>query len=187
MFYTEQQHRLTLYASTEVPTDTSLTWEYSSDNGNTWSPISLGADLELDSIITSIVLRAKIQTSRPEVSPVIALDSIELIGYRNDTICEYVSKNIETDSNFSTIKQVISAYVPTGTSFNIYYSVDGNGARWASATQEGEPIVLDAQGYKQYTFIASVPSANKYRVRIRMETNSSYTRPKFKNLMNILK
>lgn len=180
--------RLALYASTEVPTDTTLSWEYSSDNGNTWYPISLGSELELTSIITSLLLRACIETSRPEVSPVIAMDSVELIGYLNNTNCEYISKNIETDAEFNKIKQVLEINQPTGTNVNVYYCVDKDGTDWRSAGQT-ESKVKDASGYIQYTFEADLGSAkaSNFRARIHLSTNDPCIRPRVKNLMNILK
>lgn len=179
--------RLTLYASTEVPTDTTLSWEYSSDNGTTWYPISLGSDLELSSIVTNLLVRACIETSRPEVSPVIAMDSVELIGYLNNTDCEYISKNIETDAEFTTVKQVLDINQPTGTNVNVYYCVDANGVDWRSATQTSSKV-KDANGYIQYTFEDTLSgNASNFRARIHLSTNDPCIRPKVKNLMNILK
>ena len=179
--------RLALYASTEVPTDTSLSWEYSTDSGMTWNPIALGSELELSSIVTRILLRACIETSRAEVSPVIAMDSIELVGYLNYTECEYISKNIVTDRDFTTVKQVLEINQPTGTNVNIYYCVDSNGAKWKSAPQT-KSKVLDANGYIQYTFEESLErNASNFRARIHLSTNDPCIRPRVKNLMNILK
>jgi hypothetical protein len=179
--------RLALYASTEVPTDTSLSWEYSSDNGNTWNPISLGSEVELTAIVTNLLVRACVETSRTEVSPVIASDSIELIGYLNNTNCEYISKNIETDREFSTVKQVLEIIQPTGTNVNVYYCVDANGVDWRSATQI-DSKVKDANGYIQYTFEDELDSsASNFRARIHLSTNDPCIRPRVRNLMNILK
>lgn len=179
--------RIALYASTEVPTDTSLSWEYSSDNGVTWNPIALGSELELSSVVTRLLIRACIETSRTEVSPVIAMDSIELIGYLNNTNCEYISKNIETDRKFRTVKQVLDINQPTGTNVIVYYSTDGNGADWRSA-QQTDYKVKDANGYIQYTFEENLTSdASNFRARIHLSTNDPCIRPKVKNLMNILK
>lgn len=179
--------RLALYASTEVPTDTTLSWEYSSDSGNTWYPISLGSELELTSIVTNLLVRACIETSRTEISPVIAMDSVELIGYLNNTDCEYISKNIETDTEFDTVKQILEINQPTGTNVNVYYCVDANGVDWRSATQTGSKV-KDANGYIQYTFEDTLSkNASNFRARIHLSTNDPCIRPKVKNLMNILK
>ena len=102
--------RLALYASTEVPTDTILSWEYSSDGGNTWYPISLGSELELTSIVTNLLVRACIETSRTEISPVIAMDSVELIGYLNNTDCEYISRICLTVPNSVSVSIFFEMY-----------------------------------------------------------------------------
>ena len=179
--------RLALYASTEVPIDTSLSWDYSDDNGNTWYPISLGSEVELSTVVTSLLVRACIRTTRAEVSPVIAMDSVELIGYLNNTDCEYISKNIETDTEFNCVKQILDINQPTGTNVNVYYCTDANGDTWHSAVQTGSKI-KDENGYIQYTFESLMESgASNFRARIHLSTNNPCIRPKVKNLMNILK
>lgn len=181
--------RIALYAETEVPVDTELTWEYSKDSGDTWYPISLGMDIELTSLVTKVLIRAKFK-SNVTVSPVVAADSLMLVGYKNETECNYISKNITTDSPYTNIKQIVDLLVPTGTNVTLYYCTDTNGAEWASAIEDvSQRKVKDANGYTQYVFEAQLASsgATNYRVRIKLSTNNTCIRPKVKNLMSILK
>lgn len=179
--------RICLYASTEVPVDTEILWEYSKDSGITWYPIAIGVEVELPSILTKFLLRACL-LSQTNVAPFIATDSVLLLGYLNNTECNYISRNVQMDTNFTSIKQIVDIYHPTGTNVNVFYATDVNGAEWHSATQTAAKV-KDLRGYIQYTFedtIAS-PGVKNYRVRILMKTNNPCIRPTIRNLMNILR
>lgn len=176
--------RLCLLADTEVPVDTYLTWEYSKDSGVTWYPIAINQDVELSSLITKILVRACFK-SQTNVSPALAIDSVVLVGYLNDTECNYIMKSITTDSPYTKVKQVVDIYAPTGTMCTIYYST--NNTTWSAATQTGSKI-KDASGVIQYTFEATLAEAvTSFRARVLMTTNNPCIRPRIKNLMNILK
>lgn len=179
--------RICLYASTEVPVDTEILWEYSKDSGKTWFPIAIGVEVELPAVMTKFLLRACL-LSQSNVAPFIATDSVLLLGYLNNLECNYVSRNVQMDTNFTSIKQIVDIYRPTGTNVNVFYATDVNGVEWHSATQTAAKV-KDTRGYIQYTFedtIAS-PGVKNYRVRILMKTNNPCIRPTIRNLMNILR
>ena len=174
--------RIYLLADMEIPVDCDLTWEYSRDSGVTWLPLSANRDVEFTSIATQLLIRACFKANT-FVSPALALDSLALVGYLNETSCSYVMRNIVTDEPFTHVKQIVDIATPTGTMVNIYYSIDNN--TWFSATQTGAKV-KDAAGYIQYTFEATVAAATNFRARIAMTTNDPCIRPKVRNFMNIL-
>lgn len=174
--------RIYLLADMEIPVDCDLTWEYSRDSGLTWLPLSANRDIEFTSVATSLLVRACFKANT-FVSPALALDSLALVGYLNETSCSYIMRNIVTDDPFTKVKQIVDVNAPTGTMVNIYYSTDN--VNWFSATQTASKV-KDMAGYIQYTFEATIAAATNFRARIAMTTNDPCVRPKVKNFMNIL-
>lgn len=178
--------RIMVMGDTSIPVNTELTWEYSDDGGMNWYPIVLFEDVELKKLIGRILVRAKFKPAST-VSPVVLLESCYLIGFSNNTECNYVSRNIKLDESFHNVKQVITIFKPEGTNVAIYYAIDTDGKDWKSARQTHEKII-DAAGWTQYTFEDTISGngGTNFRARIYMTTNNRTVRPRVKNLMNIL-
>lgn len=178
--------RIMIMGDTSVPIETELTWEYSDDGGINWYPIVLFEDIELKKLIGRVLVRAKFKPSST-VSPVVLLESCYLIGFSNNTECNYVSRNIQMDEAFHTVKQIITIYKPEGTNVAIYYAIDTDGKDWKSARQTKEKVV-DAAGWTQYTFEDTISGngGRNFRAKIYMTTNDRTVRPRVKDLMNTL-
>lgn len=173
-------------ADVSTPDGTELIWEYSNDGGVSWLPLVIYNDMELSKLINQILIRVKLVPTKT-VSPVILTDSCYFIGFVNNTVGNYVSRNVAMDGTFTNVKQIISVYDPDNshTSMAVYYAVDVDGDSWKSPTQKGKKVL--GNGWYQYTFEDEVSSgAKNFRARVYMTTNDSTVRPRLKNLMNIM-
>lgn len=180
--------RIMVIADVSTPGDTNLTWEYSTDGGFTWVPLVLFNDMELQKVVTRVLIRAVLKPSSDKtISPAILMESCYFVGFKNNLECNYISRNITTDDAFYDVKQIISIYDPdnTHTSVSVFYATDGDGNSWSSGTQAGVKVL--GNGWYQYTFKDSISrGARDFRARIYLTSNESTIRPRVKNLMNIL-
>lgn len=179
--------RIQILSDTSVPIDTSLEWEFSTNMGSTWLPVAINEDLELPQSINNVTIRAIIK-AKINVSPAIAIDSLLLVGSKNMENSSYISRNVQTDMEFTNIKQVVDVFTPSGTGVVLYYSTDIHGNTWKPLTQQGEGKIKQVGGFTEYTYVATETTAIKnYRVKVAMTTNSTTIRPYVKNLKNVMK
>lgn len=178
--------RIMLQAETSVPVDCKLEWQYSTD-GTHWLPIAINKYVKLDKKIQNLTLRAEITTTG-NVSPAIAIDSLLFTGSLNNLKSNYVSRNVTTDSEFTSVKIIVDVNAPSGTGVVLYYATDVKGETWNTLTQSGEGKVKEDGGYIEYTYTAeSIPKTKNFRVKVAMTTNNSVNLPYVKNLKCILK
>ena len=178
--------RIMLQAETSVPVDCKLEWQYSTD-GTHWLPIAINKYVKLDKKIQNLTLRAEITTTG-NVSPAIAVDSLLFTGSLNNLKSNYVSRNVTTDSEFTSVKIIADVNAPSGTGVVFYYATDVKGETWKTLTQSGEGKVKEDGGYIEYTYTAeSIPKTKNFRVKVAMTTNNSVNLPYVKNLKCILK
>lgn len=176
-----------VYANTFVPLGCSLNWEYSSDGEKTWLPIALNRYQELTNKIDNLIIRAKI-TTKGNVSPYVVLDSLLLVGSKNKDKSIYISKNVNTDIEFDTVRVVVDVDTPLGTGVVFYYATDINGKDWKPLAQEGEGKVKVDKGYTEYNYVATEPNKVKnFRVKAVLTTNNSTIKPRVKALKCIMK
>lgn len=178
---------LKLLADTSVPLDCTLEWEYSIDNSKTWLPISIENKINLLKKVDNVTIRA-IMTTKGNVSPAIALDSLLLVGSLNDAQSSYISRNIVTDAKYKTIKVVADVYAPSGSGVVFYYATDRDGKEWKKLTQQGEGKTKVVGGYIEYTYTASEQTdKNNFRVKVDLSTNNAAVRPTVRRLKCIMK
>lgn len=179
--------RMMLTGDVSTPDGTRLNWEYSKDSGKTWLPFTLYQDLELDEVLTKILIRVRLTNNRT-VSPALLESSIYLVGFKNNLEGNYISRNIVLDDEFTEIKQTLAIYNPdnTATNVNIYYATDVDGVEWNSPIDSGKAKNLGA-GWYRYTWTAHLSTgAKNFRAKINLRTNRSTIRPRVASLMNIL-
>lgn len=179
--------RIMVAAEVSTPTNTKLTMEYSLDSGQTWYPISIYNDIEMSVIVEKIMIRAHFETKDVSVSPVILVSPIYFAGFKNNSLCNYITNNVTMDESYSQVKQGFQAYVPSGTQVNVYYSTN-QGQTWESP-QQITSKEIDAAGWSQYEFKnnKTVPNGTKdYMARIELSTTNSLVRPKVKKFINII-
>lgn len=176
--------RLMIAAETYIPAGCSINWKYSI-NGSDYRPIEIYDDRELDEIGNSITIRADL-TSNSESSPAIALDSLILCVFANETKGVYVSKNVNVPEGFNSIKQIIDLHLPANTNVNMFYATDISGEEWVPLNNtHTEAKSID---YTTYTFEGSLSeTAHNYRCKIELSTVQKTSRPIAKNLRSIMK
>lgn len=178
---------LNLIADTSVPLDCTLEWEYSTDNSKTWLPIAIENKIDLLRKVDNVTVRA-IMTTKGNISPAIALDSLLLVGSLNDTKSSYISRNIVTDAKYTTVKVVADVYAPSGTGVVFYYASDRDGNTWKKLAQQGDGKVKKVGGYIEYTYTATESSGqNNFRVKVDLSTNNRTIRPTVRRLKCIMK
>ncbi|MDO5742739.1 MAG: hypothetical protein Q4Q13_07285, partial [Vagococcus sp.] len=169
--------RIALLADTSVPIDCSLTWEYSSDGGVNWLPLAINTDTDLSKPIDNITIRA-IFKAKENISPAVDLDSLLFTGAKNKEESSYITRNIELDKEYTSVKIIADVFAPSGTGVVFYYATDINGE---------EPNVKQVGGYIEYTYTATETNAKNFRAKVALTTNDTTVRPKVKNLKCILK
>lgn len=177
---------LMLLADTSVPVDCKLEWQYSTDDGTTWLPMAAGNKISQTKKITNATVKA-ILTTKGNVSPALALDSLLLVGGLNDNTSVYVSRNITLDGKYTSPKIVVDVNAPTGTGVVFYYATDRDGKTWKKLSQQGDGKVKEVGGYIEYTYTAVEEGAKDFRVKCALTTNNPCIRPRVKNLKCILK
>ena len=176
-----------LLADTSVPVDCSLEWSYSTDGSKTWLPIAVDNQIDLLKKVDNVTVRA-IMTTKGNISPAIALDSLLLVGSLNYSKSSYISRNIVTDVKYSGVKVIVDVYAPSGTGAVFYYATDRDGEEWKKLSQKGEGKVKKVGGYIEYTYEATESSPqNNFRIKVDLSTNSSAVRPRVRRLKCIMK
>lgn len=176
-----------LLADTSVPVDTSLEWEYSTDDAKSWLPIAIDNSLDLLKKVNNVTVRATM-TNKGNISPAIALDSLMLVGSLNNSKSSYVSRNIVTDAKYTNVKVIADVYAPSGTGVVFYYATDRDGNTWKKLTQQGDGKVKKVGGYIEYTYTATESSGQtNFRVKADLSTNNTAVRPRVRRLKCIMK
>lgn len=176
--------RLMIMSEESIPSGCSISWQYAINNGD-WMPIETYDDRELDTLAESVKIRALI-TANTYTSPAIALDSLILCGFSNESSGVYVSKNVSVPDGFNTVKVVVDLHIPTGANFNVFFATDTNGINWQPL--DNTATVQKSALYKTYTFEKELTaSAQNYRVKIVLSTVDPTKRPKAQNLRSIMK
>lgn len=127
-------------------------------------------------------------TTKGNVSPAIAFDSLLLVGTLNDASSSYISRNVVTDAKYKTVKVVADVYAPSGTGVVFYYATDRDGKQWKKLTQQGEGKTKVVGGYIEYTYTATENTdKNNFRVKVDLSTNNAAVRPTIRRLKCIMK
>ncbi|WP_099321084.1 DUF4815 domain-containing protein [Anaerococcus sp. Marseille-P3625] len=176
-----------ILSDTSVPLDCSLEWSYSTDESKTWFPIAVDNQMNLLKKVDNVTIRA-IMTTKGNLSPAIALDSLLLVGCLNDSKSSYISRNVVTDVKYSDIKVVVDVYAPSGTGVVFYYAVDRDGKEWKKLSQKGEGKVKKVGGYIEYTYEATETSPqNNFRIKVDLSSNNPALIPTVRRLKCIMK
>lgn len=177
--------KLVLLADFLTPRNTGCIWEMRLDNGS-YQPIASFEETELTQVTQSIQLRAIFKADR-RMSPILALDSFTLMGFLSDTTGAYISRNVELEQEYTTVKQVFEGHIPPGCTIEPQFSYD-NGQTWHTSTRVSETQVN--RHFSRYVHEADVPAseqADNFRARLNLTAPSPVVRPRAKKFMNIVK
>ncbi|MDP4224914.1 MAG: DUF4815 domain-containing protein [Bacteroidota bacterium] len=167
-----------------LPIGTSCKWEYTTD-GSMWFTIDSYVSRDLPAVATKVDLRATLYTSNPKISPMISMNNLNLIGLKLNQSCSYVSKTITTSQPFTTIKQIIEVYAPSGSTVLPKLSIDG--------TTYVDPTLASSSpvdsGYTQITYNYTIPSSGSsttFKARINLDSGNRTAKPTVRKFLNIL-
>lgn len=167
----------------DLPTGTSAHWQYKIGTGS-WLPITAN-DLFDISVATSITLRA-IFTCTRNLSPILLVDSANIVGTQVSTSGIYVGKLVTTSQSYANVKVIMECALPSGSTVVPQISTDDN--TWVTPTQVSAEPNSDGV-YTRFTYTYTIPdsgSSTKYRCRINLSTSSRLSKPKVRKLLNIL-
>lgn len=176
-----------LNTSSHVPQGTSCMWEYRMNDEDTWNPIPNMVDVYLDKKATKVQFRVHLSAST-YLSPIISKEAAYAKFIMSDVTGVYMTRNVglSGDETFTTVKQIVDLHIPSGTSAEVKFCVDGVGSEWKKGSQTSAIPV--SSEYTQYTFEASLDGpAKNFRARIEFNTSNPVLQPKAKDLMNIFK
>ena len=114
-----------------TPQGTNLDLQYRLGTDKPWLPISSYEAKDLNTSATQVELKANLK-SLPNISPAIAKDTINIIGFDTKLEGYYITKNAYLEDGFKTVTQVIEAAIPAGTSVQVKFATDSLGTTWIS-------------------------------------------------------
>lgn len=119
-------------ADVTIRPGTSVVWQYSVDNGATWTGFEVNKVIKLSDTATQIKVRATLTTTDTYVSPLIS-NTLVLRTMNNNTTGKYISRNIAMNVDDEWYKVNVSAEIntPSTTSVAAYISPD-NGSTWTA-------------------------------------------------------
>lgn len=180
--------RLMICSEEDIPNGCTIQWSYALNddltNGN-WNPIESFVERELNEIGQNVTVKCEL-TATPFVSPALALDCLQLAGFKNQQTGTYVSRNVTVSNGFNQIKIVADLCIPSGCGIDVFYATDQTGTTWTQMTSSSN--VRKSVDYVTHTFIADLDSSATYfRVKLVLRNNGSINRPSVQNLKSILK
>jgi hypothetical protein len=176
--------KLLLMADYLTPQNTGCVWEVSLNDG-AFQSISNQEDKDTNMVVDKVVLRATL-TATSNASPVIAKDSLVLVGFISDTTGAYVSRMTTLEQDVIKVKQVFDAFTPSGCTITPQFTLD-DGVTWLTPTQTS--AVQVSADWTRYTFekTVSLPNKRDFRARVNISSNSAIVRPRVRKFMNIIK
>lgn len=152
-----------------VPEGTEITWEYSTDNGQSWDAVVPAEEEDLQGIATQVLVRAHLVGTTND-TPALNFRDVNLVGYLNKTTGTYITRENQLTQSVATTKMYVQMDIPSGTSVAWFASNDG-GQTWENAVLEGTRKI-DFQ-WTEYTFVCAFSDPNNTRVRYKAEMQGS--------------
>lgn len=183
---TDEFSRIYFLAESIIPQGTSIDWYYSTDSGTTFSPISPYNIKLLDSMKSNLLVKATLtrqSTTSQNLSPIIALDSINAVLSSYDTSGYYISTEFPGNT-YTHVKIVLDTYIPyNSVSLKVYVSAD-NGENMVEATVASTSNLN--YGWVERTYTAQMSSSSTVcKIFIKMESSYQYQTPAFGRLRAI--
>ncbi len=145
-----------------IPQGCSLLWEYSTDGGATWDAIVPAEEERLPNLATNVIVRVQMETGASNDTPALNFHDVNLIGYKNDTVGVYITRENELAQGVESTKVYAQMHVPSGT--NVQWLASNNGgATWETMTLDAtRPIDQD---WTEYTFLRTFLDSTGRKVR----------------------
>ena len=177
--------RLDLVADSVVLNGTTLKWYYSINGGSTFYSITPGTLRELGEEADEIILKADFaRTSSENITPLLAYDTLLLIGSSYKTEGSYVGVNVVGLESYSTVSVILNTLIPASTSLNVYCSKD-NGKTLIQCVKDDSQTIQLNNGWQEVTYIGDVGSGNSCKIFIKT-TGTTTSTPRFSSLRIIM-
>lgn len=157
------------YSST--PDGTAITWDYSTDGGNSWDALVPEEEEKLPNVASQVTLRAKFTSSATNDSPALNYRDVNLIGYLNNADGTYITRENELTQGVESTKVYAQMNIPSGCTVDWFASNDG-GTTWEQMTLDDTRKV--DQTWTEYTYLRtfSNPAGNKVRYKAVLSGNN---------------
>lgn len=162
------------------------TWEYQDKVDGNWLPLNPATENTLGSIATGIAIRAKLSTTSTEVSPIISGERLLLLAMKMNQESNYISRLVETAQDYTTVEQSFEALIPSGSSVVPMLSIDDE--TWVTGTLSDTQIL--GSSYVRYTYKYTIPESGvsrKFRARLKLTSESRFSKPLVRKFINIIK
>lgn len=176
--------RLMVMSEESIPSGCSISWKYQVNNGE-WMPIETYDDRDLSETAENVRVKVDI-VGNTYTSPAIALDSLILVGFKNELSSTYISKNVSVPDGYNSVKIVVDLHLPANTNVNMYFASDTRGEDWQAITSSSSE--QKSSEFKTYTFEKKLEAtAKNYRCKLVLTTTDQTSRPRAQNLRSIMK
>ncbi|WP_215659743.1 DUF4815 domain-containing protein [Secundilactobacillus kimchicus] len=184
-----------------TPDNTTLDWQYRvvyADQPNdaniesaSWLPYTDNATFDFSKEIRTIQFQV-ILTGSNGASPYIESDNLALLAYLTGREGIYLSRDINMQGNtYNHLRTQYDAMIPAGATVTPQFSTD-KGSTWKEYTNGKLKKVVIDRNYTRYMWdyqLTDVSAGDNtqfgtFKVRLALNADSAYLRPKVKNLMN---
>lgn len=177
---------LSILADSMVPMGTSVRWEYSTDGSN-YQDLTPYSQLRMNGVIQNFYLRATLSRDETTVlTPIIALDTVSIVGSKFQTSGDYLMKNITNLDPYDEVQVVVETYTPAGTTMSFYASRD-DGVTWDLLTLDPDKSIARNYGWTECTYTKLYnTTSTQCRLRVHMDSINTYTSPAIRRYRGIM-
>ncbi|MFP3390591.1 hypothetical protein [Brevibacillus sp. SIMBA_040] len=168
--------QMVIAVSQIVPKNAEIQWQYSPNNAS-WYALDDVSVTAFNQTANDIYVRAMFKSKGSSAVVQAAVGAFPLAYKDRGT---YVSREITSATNFTTITAYVELNTPSGTNQIVEYSL--NGTDWIGFGSAVSSVQID-QDFMQLKFSANVSASGKARVRIRQLSSSRLITPRARNLM----
>lgn len=166
---------LWLGADEDVPEGTTVTWEFELSGDGVPRPFGPFEKRLLDSLATSVIVRARLRTTNADISPTILRYSAGIAGYLNALAGVIVWRKVDFAQNLSSGHIYVTQALPSGTGVTWYMSND-DGGNWRQMQQLGAAVPVDTE-WSEYTYEmvspGTFPATTDKRLRLRADMTAT--------------
>lgn len=155
-----------------------------------WLPIANYVDMDVNQIAREVKLRATFKANK-YMSPMLSLEDIMFAGFLTALEGSYVSKTIDlSDARFNTVKVTFDVFTAGNSKVVPRFSVD-EGKTWRTFKSAPQDLGQQSNEFTKVQYqekiLEGTATEKSFKVRLDMETQNSFQRPRVKRLMCLMK
>ncbi len=174
-----------------IPTDTSITYEYR-EIGGRWNNFKPNVVVCLGRIAGSIELRAKLNTSNTNVSPVISLKGSTVTLYSNNSKGVIISKQVDYLARYKKVSIFLETIESTNNNIKVYFSdkVKPTNNDWILMPRDTKYKVSIDPGIRyvqyRYSYTSAANLGPKFTYKIELEATNISSPPYVSNILSFV-